>query len=51
VKVLAARVDGADSKTLRDTLDKLKDKLGNAAIVLALCRTARCCSLPVLPRS
>jgi len=35
VKVLAARVDGADSKTLRDTLDKLKDKLGNAAIVLA----------------
>jgi alanyl-tRNA synthetase len=28
-------VDGADSKTLRDTLDKLKDKLGNAAIVLA----------------
>ena len=25
----------ADSKTLRDTLDKLKDKLGNAAIVLA----------------
>jgi len=35
VKVLAARVDGADSKTLRDTLDKLKDKLGNAAVVLA----------------
>ncbi len=35
VKVLAARVEGADSKTLRDTLDKLKDKLGNAAIVLA----------------
>ncbi|MEK7666897.1 MAG: alanine--tRNA ligase [Pseudomonadota bacterium] len=35
VKVLAARVDGADSKTLRDTLDKLKDKFGSAAIVLA----------------
>ena len=35
VKVLAARIDGADSKTLRDTLDKLKDKLGHAAIVLA----------------
>jgi len=34
-KVLAARVDGADAKTLRETLDKLKDKLGNAAIVLA----------------
>jgi alanyl-tRNA synthetase len=34
-KVLAARVEGADAKTLRDTLDKLKDKLKNAAIVLA----------------
>ena len=35
VKVLAARLDGADSKGLRDTLDRLKDKLGSAAIVLA----------------
>ena len=36
VKVLAARLEGADAKTLRDTLDKLKDKLGGAcAIVLA----------------
>jgi alanyl-tRNA synthetase len=34
-KVLAARVEGADAKTLRDTLDKLKDKLQSAAIVLA----------------
>jgi alanyl-tRNA synthetase len=34
-KVLAARVDGADVKTLRDALDKLKDKLQSAAIVLA----------------
>jgi alanyl-tRNA synthetase len=34
-KVLAARVEGADAKTLRDTLDKLKDKLKSAAIVLA----------------
>jgi alanyl-tRNA synthetase len=34
-KVLAARIDGADVKTLRDTLDKLKDKLQSAAIVLA----------------
>jgi len=33
--VLAARLDGADAKTLRDTLDKLKDKLKTAAIVLA----------------
>ncbi|MEN9780662.1 MAG: alanine--tRNA ligase [Pseudomonadota bacterium] len=35
VKVLAALLDGADAKTLRDTLDKLKDKLKTAAIVLA----------------
>ena len=34
-KVLAATLDGADSKTLREALDKLKDKLGSAAIVLA----------------
>jgi len=34
-KVLAVRVEGADVKTLRDTLDKLKDKLKSAAIVLA----------------
>jgi alanyl-tRNA synthetase len=35
LKVLAARLDGADAKTLRDTMDKLKDKLKTAAIVLA----------------
>ena len=35
LKVLAALLDGADAKTLRDTLDKLKDKLKSAAIVLA----------------
>ena len=35
LKVLAATLDGADAKTLRDTLDKLKDKLKTAAIVLA----------------
>jgi alanyl-tRNA synthetase len=35
VKVLAARLEGADSKTLRDTMDKLKDKLKTAVIVLA----------------
>jgi alanyl-tRNA synthetase len=33
-KVLAASLDGADVKTLRDTMDKLKDKLKSAAIVL-----------------
>jgi alanyl-tRNA synthetase len=35
VKVLAAKLEGADAKTLRDTVDKLKDKLKTAAIVLA----------------
>jgi len=35
IKVLAARLDGADAKTLRDTLDQLKNKLKTAAIVLA----------------
>jgi alanyl-tRNA synthetase len=35
VKVLAAKLDGADAATLRETLDKLKDKLKSAAIVLA----------------
>ena len=35
LKVLAAKLDGADAKTLRETLDKLKDKLKSAAIVLA----------------
>ncbi|MBC8022766.1 MAG: alanine--tRNA ligase, partial [Burkholderiales bacterium] len=35
VKVLAVKLEGADSKTLRDTLDKLKDKLKSSAIVLA----------------
>ena len=35
IKVLAARLEGADAKTLRDTMDKLKDKLKTAVIVLA----------------
>ncbi len=35
VKVLAAKLEGADAKTLRDTVDRLKDKLKTAAIVLA----------------
>ena len=35
IKVLAALLDGADARTLRETLDKLKDKLKTAAIVLA----------------
>ncbi len=35
LKVLAVKLDGIDSKALRDTMDKLKDKLGSSAIVLA----------------
>ncbi len=34
-RVLAASLEGADVKTLRDTLDQLKNKLGSAVIVLA----------------
>jgi len=34
-KVLAVTLDGADPKTLRDTMDKLKDRLKSAAIVLS----------------
>ena len=35
VKVLAANMDGADAKALRETMDKLKDKFKSAAIVLS----------------
>ena len=35
VKVLAAKLDGADAATLRETMDKLKDKLKSAVILLA----------------
>ncbi|RIX44692.1 MAG: alanine--tRNA ligase [Rhodocyclales bacterium GT-UBC] len=35
IKVLAAQLEGADGNALRETMDKLKDKLKSAAIVLA----------------
>lgn len=35
VKVLAVNIKGADAKTLRETMDQLKSRLGSAAIVLA----------------
>jgi alanyl-tRNA synthetase len=35
VKVLAVKLEGVDSKALRDTMDQLKNKLGTAIIVLA----------------
>ncbi len=34
VKVLAAKLEGADAKTLRETVDQLKNKLGTAVVVL-----------------
>ena len=35
VKVLAAQIEGADAKALRDSIDQLKQKLGSSVIVLA----------------
>src|SRR5690606_16488329 len=35
VRLLAAQLEGADAKTLRDTVDQLKNKLGSAVILLA----------------
>src|SRR5208283_1726637 len=32
VKVLAAQIDGADAKSLRDALDRMKEKLGSSVI-------------------
>jgi alanyl-tRNA synthetase len=36
VKILAAKVDHLDAKSLRNTVDQLKDKLGSAVVVLAV---------------
>ncbi|HEY0634962.1 MAG TPA: DHHA1 domain-containing protein, partial [Gammaproteobacteria bacterium] len=35
IKILAANLEGADPKSLRDTVDQLKNKLGSAAVILA----------------
>ncbi|TXH64213.1 MAG: alanine--tRNA ligase [Thermomonas sp.] len=35
IKVLAARLEGFDAKALRDAMDRLKQQLGDAVIVLA----------------
>ena len=35
VRVLAANLEGADPKSLRDTVDQLKNKLGKAVVILA----------------
>lgn len=35
IQVLAAMLDGADAKALRETVDQLRNKLGSAVVVLA----------------
>lgn len=35
IKLLAKIIEGADNKSLRDSADKLKDKLGTSAVILA----------------
>jgi alanyl-tRNA synthetase len=35
IKVLASRMDGADAKTLREAIDRFKDRLQSAVVVLA----------------
>jgi len=35
IKVLTSRLDGADARTLRNTTDQLKQKLGSSVVVLA----------------
>ena len=34
IKLLVAKLEGADAKTLRDTMDKLKDKLKTTAVIV-----------------
>jgi alanyl-tRNA synthetase len=41
VKVLAAQIDGADARSLRDAVDQLKGKLGSSVIVLASVRDGK----------
>jgi alanyl-tRNA synthetase len=35
IKVIAARLDGADAKTLRESMDQFKQKLGDCVVLLA----------------
>ncbi len=41
LKVLAAKIEEGDPKALRDMVDQLKNKLGSAAIVLAMVKEGR----------
>ena len=49
IQVLACVVEGADPKSLRETVDQLKDKLKSAAIVLGTARDSRVSSSPGYP--
>jgi len=42
VKVLASRIDGADAKSLRQTIDRYRDKLGRAVVVLGSASDGKC---------
>ena len=35
IKLLAAKLEGADAKALRETVDQLKNKLSSAVVILA----------------
>jgi len=41
IKVLAAQIEGADAKNLRDAMDQLRNKLGSSVIVLATVKDAK----------
>ncbi len=41
IKLVVARLEGVDAKALRDSVDQLKQKLGNAVIVLAAAADGR----------
>jgi alanyl-tRNA synthetase len=41
IKVLAAKIEEGDPKALRDMVDQLKNKLGSAAVVLAMVKEGR----------
>jgi len=41
IKVLAAQIDDADAKSLRDALDRMKTKLGSSVIVLATVQSGK----------
>ncbi len=41
VNVLAAKLDGADAKALRETMDQIKNKIGSGVIVLAVAEAGK----------